>query len=99
MADTLCGDGAAGQVRRVSQRFARAAAAGELATAKGLTGWTADLALDLMGLRLLNGAQLGAMLDVSRQAVSSAVKRGTISPPGPDGLFDAKRGARVDGEQ
>lgn len=41
MADTLCGDGAAGQVRRVAQRFALAAAAGELATAKGLTGWTA----------------------------------------------------------
>lgn len=58
-----------------------------------LASTSGDLALDLMGLRL-NGAQLGAMLDVSRQAVSSAVKRGTISPPGPDGLFDAKRAVR-----
>lgn len=39
MADALCGPGAAGQVRRVAQRFALAAAAGELATLKGLTGW------------------------------------------------------------
>lgn len=54
---------------------------------------TGDLALDLLGLRL-NGAQLGAMLGVSRQAVSAAVKRGTIAPPGPDGLFDARRAVR-----
>lgn len=39
MTDALCGAGAAGQVRRVAQRFALVAAAGELATAKGLTGW------------------------------------------------------------
>jgi len=39
LADTLCGVDAAGQVRRVAQRFALAAAAGELATVKGLTGW------------------------------------------------------------
>ncbi len=41
LADALCGEGAAGQVRRVAQRFALAAAAGELATVKGLTGWPA----------------------------------------------------------
>ena len=58
-----------------------------------LASTSGDLALDLLGLRL-NGAQLGAMLGVSRQAVSAAVKRGTISPPGPDGLFDAKRAVR-----
>lgn len=62
-------------------------------TSDALASTSGDLALDLLGLRL-NGAQLGAMLDVSRQAVSSAVKRGTISPPGPDGLFDAKRAVR-----
>lgn len=39
LADALCGANAAGQVRRVAQRFALAAAAGELATSKGLTGW------------------------------------------------------------
>lgn len=42
--DTIAGDltpqGAAGQVRRVAQRFALAAAAGEVATAQGFTGWT-----------------------------------------------------------
>lgn len=58
-----------------------------------LPSTSGDLGLDLLGLRL-NGAQLGAMLGVSRQAVSAAVKRGTISPPGPDGLFDAKRAVR-----
>lgn len=52
-----------------------------------------ELDLDLMGLRL-NGAQLGQMLGVSRQAVSAAVKRGTIAPAGPDGLFDARRAVR-----
>ncbi len=62
-------------------------------TRDALASTSGDLALDLLGLRL-NGAQLGAMLDVSRQAVSAAVKRGTISPPGPDGLFDAKRAVR-----
>lgn len=41
LADALCGPGAAGQVRRVAQRFALVAAAGELATDKGLTGWPA----------------------------------------------------------
>lgn len=60
---------------------------------EALASTSGDLAFDLLGLRL-NGAQLGAMLDVSRQAVSAAVKRGTISPPGPDGLFDAKRAVR-----
>lgn len=59
----------------------------------GQVSTSGDLGLELLGLRL-NGAQLGAMLDVSRQAVSAAVKRGTISPPGPDGLFDAKRAVR-----
>ncbi|HMM58322.1 MAG TPA: DUF927 domain-containing protein [Rudaea sp.] len=39
MTESLCGQIAAGQVRRVAQRFALVAAAGELATAKGLTGW------------------------------------------------------------
>ena len=39
LAAELCGHTAAGQVRRVAQRFALAAAAGELATAHGLTGW------------------------------------------------------------
>lgn len=39
VAESLCGPDAAGQVRRVAQRFALAAAAGELATQKGLTGW------------------------------------------------------------
>jgi putative DNA primase/helicase len=39
MMDDLCGSNTAGQVRRVAQRFALVAAAGELATAKGLTGW------------------------------------------------------------
>jgi len=44
MADRLAGalatDAAAGQVRRAADRFALIAAAGELATAWGLTGWT-----------------------------------------------------------
>ena len=39
LADALCGRDPAGQVRRVAQRFALAGAAGELATARGLTGW------------------------------------------------------------
>ncbi len=38
-AESLCAHTAAGQVRRVAQRFALAAAAGELATMHGLTGW------------------------------------------------------------
>lgn len=58
-----------------------------------LASTSRDLGLELLGLRL-NGAQLGAMLGVSRQAVSSAVKRGTISQPGPDGLFDVRRAVR-----
>lgn len=58
-----------------------------------LASTSRDLGLELLGLRL-NGAQLGAMLGVSRQAVSAAVKRGTISPPGPDGLFEARRAVR-----
>lgn len=41
LADSLCGTTAVGQVRRVAQRFAVVAAAGELATDKGLTGWPA----------------------------------------------------------
>jgi len=40
IAAKLAGDDATGQVRRVAQRFALVAAAGELATAYGLTGWT-----------------------------------------------------------
>lgn len=59
----------------------------------GLASTSRDLGLELLGLRL-NGAQLGTMLGVSRQAVSGALKRGTISPPGPDGLFDARRAVR-----
>ena len=39
LAAALSGHASAGQVRRVAQRFALAAAAGELATAHGLTGW------------------------------------------------------------
>lgn len=39
LANELAGPDAAGQVRRVAQRFALIAAAGELATAFGLTGW------------------------------------------------------------
>ncbi|MEW9624690.1 DUF927 domain-containing protein [Rhodanobacter geophilus] len=39
IAAELAGDDAAGQVRRVAQRFALVAAAGELATAYRLTGW------------------------------------------------------------
>lgn len=39
LADDLAGRDAVGQVRRVAQRFALIAAAGELATAKGITGW------------------------------------------------------------
>ena len=39
MAEALCGPAAVGQVRRVAQRFALAAAAGALATCTGLTGW------------------------------------------------------------
>jgi putative DNA primase/helicase len=39
MAVELAGDDAAGQVRRVAQRFALCAAAGELASVYGLTGW------------------------------------------------------------
>lgn len=37
---SLCGDVTAGQVRRVAARFALVAAAGELATSRGLTGWS-----------------------------------------------------------
>lgn len=37
--EMLCTEAKAGQVRRVAQRFALVAAAGELATAQGLTGW------------------------------------------------------------
>lgn len=40
IAATLAPADAAGQVRRVAQRFALVAAAGELATEYGLTGWT-----------------------------------------------------------
>jgi hypothetical protein len=58
-----------------------------------LASTSRDLGLELLGLRL-NGAQLGTMLGVSRQAVSAAVKRGTIAAPGPDGLFDARRAVR-----
>ena len=58
-----------------------------------LASTSRDLGRELLGLRL-NGAQLGTMLGVSRQAVSSAVKRGTISAAGPDGLFDARRAVR-----
>ena len=58
-----------------------------------LASTSRDLGLELLGLRL-NGAQLGAMLGVSRQAVSAAAKRGTITAPGPDGLFDARRAVR-----
>jgi putative DNA primase/helicase len=39
LAAQLCGQTTAGQVRRVAQRFALAASAGELATVHGLTGW------------------------------------------------------------
>lgn len=39
VAAELCGRSSVGQVRRVAQRFALAAAAGELATVYGLTGW------------------------------------------------------------
>ena len=58
-----------------------------------LASRSGDLGLEILGLRL-NGAQLGAMLGVSRQSVSQAVKRGTIATPGPDGLFDARRAVR-----
>lgn len=37
--DSLCDGLASGQVRRVAQRFALVAAAGEMATCRGLTGW------------------------------------------------------------
>lgn len=37
--DAVCGWNTVGQVRRVAQRFALVAAAGELATSEGLTGW------------------------------------------------------------
>jgi len=40
IAGELAPEGAAGQVRRVAQRFALVGAAGELATDAGLTGWT-----------------------------------------------------------
>lgn len=52
-----------------------------------------DLGLELLGLRV-NGAQLGTMLGVSRQAVSRAAQRGTISRAAADGRFDAKRAVR-----
>jgi putative DNA primase/helicase len=42
----LAGSDASGQVRRVAQRFALVAAAGELATAFGLTGWPEGEAAD-----------------------------------------------------
>lgn len=58
-----------------------------------LASTSRDLGLELLGLRL-NGAELGKMLGVSRQAVSKAVQRGTIAPPGPDGRFDARRAVR-----
>lgn len=58
-----------------------------------LASTSGDLGLELLGLRV-NGAQLGNILGVSRQAVSMAAKRGTIAPPGPDGLFDARRAVR-----
>lgn len=61
--------------------------------ADGLASTSGDLGLELLGLRV-NGAQLGAMLGVSRQAVSSAARRGAISSAGPDGLFDARRAVR-----
>lgn len=41
----LAGDGADGQVQRVARRFALVAAAGELATRWGLTGWTPGTAI------------------------------------------------------
>lgn len=58
-----------------------------------LASTSRDLGLELLGLRV-NGAELGKMLGVSRQAVSKAVARGTIGRPGPDGRFDARRAVR-----
>lgn len=58
-----------------------------------LASTSRDLGLELLGLRV-NGAELGKMLGVSRQAVSRAVQRGTIAPAGPDGRFDARRAVR-----
>lgn len=60
---------------------------------ESLASTSRDLGLELLGLRV-NGAQLGTILGVSRQAVSRAVHRGTISKPGVDGLFDARRAVR-----
>lgn len=45
-ADELVGRHADGQVRRVAQRFALMAAAGEVATSVGITGWVAGEALE-----------------------------------------------------
>lgn len=79
MAGTLCGADAVGQVRRVAQRFALAAAAGELATVKGLTGWKqgeADNAARIcfaawLGARGTNGAaEPAAMLAAVRAFLS-----------------------------
>lgn len=67
--------------------------AGPQEASRGLASTSGSLDLELLGLRV-NGAQLGAMLGVTRQSVSRAVHRGTISPAGPDGCFDAKRATR-----
>lgn len=40
LAEEMIPEGASGQVRRVAQRFALVAASGELATERGLTGWS-----------------------------------------------------------
>src|SRR5690606_27881131 len=45
LADELAGPNASSQVRRVAQRFALLAVAGELATCRGITGWTVGNAI------------------------------------------------------
>jgi uncharacterized protein (DUF927 family) len=80
VAGTLTGVEAAGQVRRVAHRFALLAAAGELATAWGLTGWPTGEAeraartcfLAWMGARGTTGdAEPAAMRDQVRAFLSA----------------------------
>jgi putative DNA primase/helicase len=84
MRDTIAAEladaNAAGQVRRVAERFALVAAAGELATASGLTGWNNGEAtratqvcfaawLDVRGTS--GGAEPAAMLEQVRGFLSA----------------------------
>jgi putative DNA primase/helicase len=80
IATELAGDDATGQVRRVAQRFALVAAAGELATAYRLTGWetgeaqraaSACFTAWLTGRGTVQASEPGAMVEQVRAFLSA----------------------------